>query len=119
MNFKRAIGYGALLWILIFIWWSVMVMAPSLEGMDSLQWIIHIILLIPAAIFCAHRYYRKKDNTNGFLLGLVFLLTGIILDLLITAPFFTGYTGHFSSLFLWIGFAVMVCTVGIYKLVKK
>tara|TARA_Y100000310_G_scaffold316091_1_gene367431 strand:- start:614 stop:973 length:360 start_codon:yes stop_codon:yes gene_type:complete len=119
MKIKRAIGYGIVLWLLIFVWWSILVMTPALEGMDSLQWLIHIILLIPAAIFCAHRYYQKKDKTNGFLLGFVFLLTGTVLDLAITAPFFTGYTEFYSSPFLWIGFAVMICTVGIYKLVKK
>ncbi len=117
MKWKRAIGLGVLLWLLIFVWWSVLMFSGLAENM---QYILHYILLIPGAILVAWLYYRSNDKVNGFLLGLVILLTGTILDILITIPFFTGsYVEFYTSPLMWIGFLETVLIVGLYDLAKK
>jgi hypothetical protein len=117
MKWKRAIGLGVVLWLLIFVWWSVLMFSGITE---SMQYIFNYILLIPGAILVAWLYYRSNDKVNGFLLGLVMLLTGAILDILITIPFFTGsYVEFYTSPLMWIGFLETVLIVGLFDLVKK
>lgn len=122
MNLKRAILFGALLWVLIFVWWSILMFVPGLT--ETIQYIIHFVLLIIAASYIASRYYKKKDKVNGFLLGLVFLVTGIILDAVITVPLFTipqgtGYLDFFFNPLMLVGYVISVLTVGIYDKVKN
>ena len=83
-----------------------------------IQKIIHYILLIPITGLCAWLYYKTKDKINGFLLGLLFLIIGTILDLAITMPLFTGYSGFYLDPYLWIGFLEVIMITGIYKIFK-
>lgn len=86
LNLKRAISIGALLWLIIFIEWSIIVMTPVLKDLKFWQYVIHFFILIPIVCFGASYYYKNKNNTNGFLLGLVMMLTAAILDAVITVP---------------------------------
>jgi len=121
MNMKilRAILIGALLWALIFIEWSIIMFAPILKDLGSWQYLIHYIVLIPIVIFGAYYYYQSKDKVNGFVLGLVMLLVGIVLDAIITVPLFTipqgtGYLEFFFSISMLVGFTEYVAISGIY-----
>ncbi len=63
------------------------------------------VVMIPAASFGAHIYYRKGYQTNGFLLGIILFLAALTLDVLITVPFFImPYGGTYISFFLDPGF---------------
>jgi len=110
---------GILLWVLIFVEISVVQVGLQITGIVGS--IIHYILLIPMGIFCAWVYYRRKDKTNGFLLGLVMLVTGVVLDLIITIPLFLkgDYLAFYSDPFLWVGFLVALVIVGTYDLARK
>ena len=120
MNFKRSILFGGLLWILVFVWWSIMMFVPGLKDMQTLQYIIHYILLIIAASLITGSYYKSKEKINGFVLGLIFLVVGIVLDAIITVPLFTSAqgTGHMEFFFaplMLLGYLILVITVGITK----
>jgi len=118
MRLLRAILLGILLWILIFVEWMIMMFIPELQGQFYLQWLIHLVLLLPLTILVARIYYIKKDRLNGLLLGLIFIIIGTILDLIITAPFFTGYGPYYSNILLWFGFLevlVVSWVVGIFS----
>ncbi len=119
MKILRAILVGILLWVLIFVEISVVQIGLQITGIVG--YIIHYILLVPMGILCAWIYYRSKDKTNGFLVGLVMLVTGIILDLVITIPLFMkwDYLGFYSDPFLWVGFLVALVVVGTYDLARK
>jgi len=116
MKWLRAILTGALLWILIFIEISVVQIGLNITGLTGQ--IIHYILLIPLTILAAFIYYKSKDKINGFLLGIVMMVVGLVLDLIITAPLFTGY-GFFADIYLWIGMIEAVVIIGIYDLARK
>jgi hypothetical protein len=80
--------------------------------------------MIPLGIFIAWLYYKSKDKINGFLLGLFIVITGIVLDLMITVPLFIipsggTYISYFSEIFLIIGFIEAVIIIGIYDFFKK
>lgn len=81
---------------------------------------IHYVLLIPIVWLCAWLYYKSKEKFNGFVLGIIFVLIGTVLDLLITVPMFVKDFGvYYSSLYLWIGFAETIIIVGLYDLFRK
>jgi hypothetical protein len=122
MKTLKAISLGVLLWILIFIEISITMLGLKLS--DTTVWIIHYTLLIPFAILCAGIYYKSKDKINGFALGLVFLIVGIILDMIVTVPLFIipqggGYGTYFSNMFMLSGFLELIVLVGIYDLLRR
>src|SRR3989344_4200673 len=122
MKFLRAIGIGALFWILIFIEISITMIGLKLS--DSIVYIIHYIFMIPLIIFCARLYYKSKDKTNGFLLGLFIVVVGIILDMIITVPLFIvpaggSYASYLSNTYLITGFIEGILVTGIYGLAKR
>jgi len=90
----------------------------------TIQWIIHVVLLIIVAPLIAIQYYKSGDRVNGFLLGLVFLITGIILDLIITYPLFittqgTSLQEFFLQWQMLVGYTVLIVSIGIYHIIKN
>lgn len=122
MKTLRAVSLGALLWILIFIEISITMIGLKLS--DTTVWIIHYILLIPIAVLCAWLYYKSKDKINGFVLGIVFLIVGIILDMIVTVPLFIipqggNYGTYFSNGFMLAGFLELIILVELYDLMRR
>ena len=126
MNLKRAIKTGIVVWVTIFIEWSIIIFAPILKDLGNWQYLLHYIILIPIIYYALQYYYKTKDKENGFLVGTVILLTGIILDAIITVPLFTipqgvGYLEFYLNPLMLIGFVEFILVswyVG-YRLVKK
>ena len=120
MNIKQAITAGAMLWGIIFIEWSIIVFAPVLKDLSANgQFLVHFLVLIPIVIFGAQYYYRKADKTNGFVVGLAMLATGIVLDAIITVPLFVGQDGtthaqFFLNPLMLAGFAEFLIIMGLY-----
>lgn len=107
MNIKRAIGFGVMLWILIFVEVTIVMFIPALQDKVLTQHIIHWIVLIPMVLLLAKWYFKADPPTlkKGFFLGLIGLAVGIILDLLITIPLFVKDYGFFADWKLWVGMA--------------
>lgn len=119
MKILRAILSGAITWVLIFVLWSVMIFTPVLKDIEILQYLIHYAVLIPIVILGASYYYKSMDKINGFILGLIMLIVGMILDAIITVPFFTkpqgtGYAEFFINPLIWIGFVEFVVITYFY-----
>jgi len=125
MKFLRALGIGILFWIIIFIEISITMIGLGLN--DLTTYIIHYIVIIPIAFFCAWLYYkgeRESKRTNGFLVGLLFVVVGIILDLIITVPLFIipaggNYSTYFSGIYLIAGLIEGIVLVGIWDVWKN
>ena len=123
MKTLRAILIGALLWVLIFVEWSIMIFTPILKDLGNWQHIIHSIVLIPIVLFGASYYYKSKDKVNGFLLGIIMLMTTMVFDAIVTVPLLTipqgvGYIEFFFSM-LGISFMIeFVAISGIYWIKK-
>lgn len=107
MNIKRAIIFGMILWILIFVVYSILMFLPWFKD-DSLRinlglWVSQIFIV---PLLC--KWYFKLDPPTmkkGFLLGIMGLLVGTILDLVITIPISTkSYLLYYSSWMLWVGY---------------
>lgn len=120
----KAILYGVLLWAIMFILWSIMIFTPWIKDIPTVQYIISYAALIVAVILLSKSFYKSKGKANGFLLGLIFVVVGIILDAVVTVPLFIipqdmSYTEFFVSIWAGISYALMILTAGIYNLTRK
>jgi hypothetical protein len=120
MKFWRAITFGALLWVLIFFEVSVLMFGFGLTS-GRIYYLVHYIVLIFLAGFVSHFYFRKggAGAKEGFLLGIVMMLTGILLDAIITIPLFIKSYSFFADIYLWIGIAEGVVITTIVGALKK
>ncbi len=123
MKILRAILSGIIIWVLIFVEWSVIIFTPVLKDLGDWQYLIHYLVVIPIIIIGASYYYKGKNKVNGFLLGLVMLVAGVILDAIITVPLFTSPKGvdHMKFFFnplMLIGFAELIIVTGLYWMKK-
>lgn len=122
MKRLRALSIGVLVWVLIFIEISITMIGLKLS--ETAVWVAHYFVLIPIAILCSWLYYKNKDSINGFVLGIVFLIVGIVLDMIVTVPLFIipqggGYGTYFSNMFMLSGFLELIVLVGIYDLLRR
>lgn len=111
MNIKRAVGFGAMLWILIFVLLSILLFLPFLEGRTLAVHVIFWIFLIPIVLLLAKWYFKADPPTmkKGFFLGIIGVIVGIILDLIITVPLFIkSYDVFFTDWMLWFSLVEVV-----------
>lgn len=113
MKTTKAILSGMLLWVLIFFEVSILMFGFKLEGIK--YYLIHFILAFVLVTICALLYFRKtKANwKQGFILGIIFIITGLILDAAITVPLFVKNYSFFLDIYLWLGYleGVIITTV--------
>lgn len=114
---KRAIQFGIIYWVIIFVVVSILLFIPGAAGNDLWQNIILWIALIPITLGLARWYFRNIDPTpiNGVKLWVVLMIVGFILDTVITVPLFISqqFDGNTSAAFqsfysdwkLYVGFA--------------
>ena len=97
MNTKKAILLGIALWVLIFFEVSILIFglklrAPDDSYADPVYYGLHFLFFSLFVILLGIIYFREKKIKKGFLegllLGIMFVIVGIILDSLITIPLF-------------------------------
>jgi len=120
MRTIRAILCGALLWILIFFEVSILMFGFKLEyGFN--YYFIHYILLAILTIIVALIYFDNspKGLLEGFKVSLVFLITGLALDSIITVPLFVHNYAFFLDKFLLIAYLegiIIISLLGYFTL---
>lgn len=119
MKIKRAILTGALLWVLIFFEVSILMFGFKLAGIN--YYLVHYLLAAVLTTICAMIYFNKNKATakTGFILGIIFLITGIILDVAITIPLFIKSYAFFANPLLWLGYAEGVLVVTLVGFIEK
>jgi len=122
MRLKRALLCGALLWVLIFFEVSILMFGFKIVG-GGLYYTIHYIMLIILASLSALIYFRGRVDRGlgqGLLVGLVMVLTGIVLDAIITVPLFTkNYAAFFKDIYLLIGMVETVIVAGVVGMFRR
>jgi len=117
---KRAVLYGALLWVLIFFEVSILMFGIGLKN-DPYYVIHYMFAVLLVAIVTALYFKKRKANfEKGVLAGVVFAITGILLDLVITVPLFVrDYSLMFLDFMLWAGIVLGIITAGIVGAIKE
>lgn len=109
MNFKRALGMGALIWVFAFVVVSIVMFLPWFKDDNLRVMIAWWVVEIPVVLLLAKWYFkqRRPNLKEGFLVGLVALLAGAILDSVITIPLFiqADYAKFFGNWTLYVGYA--------------
>ncbi|MCB0497424.1 MAG: DUF5367 family protein [Cyclobacteriaceae bacterium] len=101
MKISRAIISGALIWILVFLLFTLMSFVPVLKDSEFQQNLVLYVFLVPIVMLGASFYYKKGYGTNGFILGLVMAAVGLVLDAVITVPYvIIPHGGSYASFYL-------------------
>lgn len=120
MDIKRAIWTGALSWVLVFFEVSILMFGFGIQNTDH-SMTHHLIF--PITIFIPALIYFKKTGVkggvmHGIYLSLIYFLTGLVLDALITIPLFVHDFTFLLNPYHLIGLTeslVVTMAVGIWK----
>ena len=119
-DFKKAAIGGILLWVLIFVTWSIIIFLPPFKDGANMMWqyIIHYILLILWIWIIAKMYFGKvaASAKEGLILGIFVLIIGIILDAIITVSLFPvgTHAEFFGQWEMWIGYIELIILMTIF-----
>ncbi|HCX20712.1 MAG: hypothetical protein CMB80_07695 [Flammeovirgaceae bacterium] len=107
MKSLKAVLIGVFIWFLGASFYTASYLFPFLKNVELQANLTLAIALIPNAWLGARLYYRWQPNAHGLQLGLVVLLTAILLDALITVPFFIlpaggSYLSFFGTASFWL-----------------
>ena len=124
MNTKRAILSGILLWVLIFFEVSILLFGFKLAQGATAYYISHYILLVILVVISSLVYFKerkiKANFKQGVLLGICFILVGVVLDSIITIPLFLKMDYSFLiSMEMLMSNILVIVVSGVVGLVKK
>lgn len=119
----RAIFTGALIWLFVFITFTILGFIPSIKDSLNQQTLIVAILILPYALFGAYLYYKNGNKVHGLVSATIMSLTAILLDILITVPFVEipkggSYISFFTFPLFWLLVAINTTTVYCYWIFK-
>lgn len=121
LNIKHAIISSLVVYLIGITSYIVSYFIPLLDDKDLQANLVLMIAIIPAVLIGANLYYRRGYSTKGLLLGTVMFLGAMILDALITVPFFIiPYGGSYLSFFGDPGFwLIAIEYVAVVTIVSK
>ncbi|HYX27187.1 MAG TPA: hypothetical protein VE863_01375 [Pyrinomonadaceae bacterium] len=113
----RAFVYAIVIWIVGFVWGSIVFMTPLLKSIRPIPYLSSnpaisfpiLILWIALAYLLARSYLRTSSDRNreGVRLGLVFAVMNFILDLLLLVLLLRAGFAYFISLTVWLGYLLL------------
>lgn len=113
MDFKKTVLFGILMWLIVFVEVSIIGFSGSLATMGANGFeftqtgsLVHLAAVILISVILAKLYYKKANVSfsDALMVAIGILVTGIILDAVITVPFFVkDYQMFFGDVNLWIG----------------
>lgn len=123
MNIKRAMFSAIIVWALGV---SAFVGSYLINWMENPELQANLVLtvaLIPSAILGAFLYYRKRENTNGFKLGITMFIISMILDAALTVPLLVipaggSHLSFFTDPGFWLIAVEYILVVGLYWRLK-
>jgi hypothetical protein len=114
----RALAFALLIWIIGFVWGSVVFMTPALKSLASIPYVSRfpaisfpLLIIWPLIGYVLARSYLKTATdkaSEGFKLGLMFALVNLVLDLLILVLLFKNGFSYFASLTVWLAYFILL-----------
>jgi len=122
MEILRAILMGALLWVFIFFEVSILMFGFELEP-GFLYYTLHYSLLTLFIILASLIYFRKHGIKTGlgqgFWLGIILILTGLVLDAIITVPVFVKTYDFFFDIYILTGMLEILVISTVIGIIRK
>ncbi len=120
MKWGKAIGYGTLIWVIGFVWGTVVFMTPALKAVPSIQMFSRyplisfpLLILFP---WLAYVFAPKcltppaPGNPSVPQVGIVFVVVNVLLDAVILVGAFKSGWQYFTFLSVWLCYVLMIVT---------
>ncbi len=114
----KALAYAVLIWIVGFVWGSVVFMTPQLKDLPSIQYVSRypaisfpLLIIFPIITYLVARNYLKSAPDcagEGLKLGIVFVVVNFVLDLLLLVLLFGNGPAYFASLTVWVAYLILL-----------
>lgn len=114
----KALAYGILLWIIGFVWGSIVFMNPSLKNVAAIPYVSRnpaisfpvLIIGLIMTYLLAKSYLKATPHkaTEGLKLGTTFFAVNMVLDLLVLVLSLKLGLSYFVSLTVWVGYFVLL-----------
>jgi hypothetical protein len=119
MNYLRATLAGGIVWLLLIVTFTVLTYVPGAENSTELQAIVVIVLMVLYATSASYFYYKNGVENHGLKVGIWASGIALLLDILITVPFFEvpngrGYAQFFATPLLWVLVIINIATFYVF-----
>lgn len=114
----KAIVYAVLLWIIGFVWGSIVFMNPALKNVAAVPYVSRnpaisfplLIVGIILAYLLAKSYLKATPDkeAEGLKLGITFFVGNVVLDLLVLVLALKLGLGYFVSVTVWVGYFLLL-----------
>ena len=114
----RAFLYAVLLWVIGFVWGSIVFMTPALKAVSPIPYVssnpaisFPILFIWLIVTYLLARSYLKTDGDkadSGLKLGIIFSVVNIALDLLVLVILLKAGFGYFVSLTVWFAYLMLL-----------
>jgi hypothetical protein len=115
-QYGKAIGYAVLIWIVGFVWGSIVFMNPSMHG-AAIPYISRnptisfpILIIWFVLTYLLARSFLKNSTTpeaDGRKLGLLFAEVNFILDVIVLVILLKAGIGYFAALSIWFAYTML------------
>lgn len=119
MKLGVTLGYAILIWVIGFVWGTVVFMVPALKGIPSIPMFSRyplisfpLLILFPVMAYCfAPKCVDRSAGASSIPpVGFVFSGVNIVLDYLVLVLAFKAGAEYFYFLSIWIAYAAIVVT---------
>jgi hypothetical protein len=114
----KAVAYALLIWLVGFVWGSVVFMTHALKAVPAIPYISAnpaisfpiLLFWIPLTYVLAKTYLKTASDkiAAGLTLGVMFAVTNAVLDLLVLVIILKAGVGYFVSLTVWLAYAILL-----------
>ena len=114
----KALAYAVLLWIIGFVWGSIVFMTPSLKAVSAIPYVSSnpaisfpiLFIWLFATYLLAKSYLTTAGDRAGagLKLGLVFSIINFVLDLVVLVLLLKAGFRYFISLTVWFGYLILL-----------
>lgn len=113
----RALSYAVLIWVIGFVWGTIVFMVPTLKNLPSVPYVskypaISVVVLVVYLVlvfFLAKGYLKASDEkiAEELKFGITLFLVNIVLDALVYVILFKG-KDYFAYLSIWFAYAIFI-----------
>ncbi len=114
----KAIGFAILIWIIGFVWGSIVFMTPSLKSVAAIPYVSSnpaisfpiLLIWLVLTYFLARNYLgvTRERDPEGLKLGFVFAAINFALDLLVLVFLLKAGLFYFASATVWFAYLILI-----------
>jgi hypothetical protein len=114
----KALGFAILIWVIGFVWGSIVFMTPALKGVSAIPYVSSnpaisfpiLLIWVIVAYFLARNYLAgiRNRDAEGLKLGVVFSVVNFVLDLLILVFLLKTGAAYFASATVWLAYFILL-----------